>query len=162
MCTEQLKKIWRKLNEDYKMVQLLTHRGEFEETWTAQGLASYRDLKWSNYYCMCKRATARGIRGHGLISSPLASVLLLPFPSSSMPSSIAAMINRSKSHNVNFFLGRPVKKGRSVREALTLPTATRHCCALIGIWGVWVLYVYTCACVDNVYQGFILNSAESL
>lgn len=133
------------------MVQLLTHKGEFEETWTAQGLASYRDLKWSNYYCMCKRATARGIRGHGLISSPLASVLLLPFPSSSMPSSIAAMINRSKSHNVNFFLGRPVKKGRSVREALTLPTATRHCCALIGICMRHVCIVYEWILVSMCY-----------
>ena len=64
--------------------------------------------------------------------SLLSPVPLPPSPESMAPSR-AVRMKRSTSSDVNFILDWPVTRGRRDREALILPIATRHCCALIGI-----------------------------
>ena len=68
-----------------------------------------------------------------LCYSLLSPAPLPPSPDSSMAPSRAMRMMRSTSNDVNFILGCPVTQGERDREALILPIATRHCCALIGI-----------------------------
>ena len=75
--------------------------------------------------------------------SLLSPVPLPPSRYSIIAPSRVVRMNRITSNDVNFILGWPVTWGRRDREALALPTARRHCCALIGIWGM-------CVCVTMV------------
>ena len=58
--------------------------------------------------------------------SLLPPVLLPPSPDSMAPRRVVRTKRRT-STDVNFKLGWPVTRGRSDREALTRPTARRHC-----------------------------------
>ena len=58
--------------------------------------------------------------------SLLSLVLLPPSPDSMAPRRVVRMKRRTSS-DVHFILGWPVTQGRRDREALTRPTASRHC-----------------------------------
>ena len=91
---------------------------------------------WTTFSNDCMHSTSDCMKFYYSLLSPLP---LPPSPDRSIAPSRIVTMNMSMCHDVNFILGWPVTWGRKDREVFTRPTATRHCCALIGIWGVYVM-----------------------